>query len=55
LNALVGGAAEQARRDCSQLLESLVQDFRLRCEQAIPLADLQALAARMRAKPEESP
>jgi hypothetical protein len=55
LNDLARASAEQACRDCSQLLESLIQDFRLRCEHAIPLADLQALAARMRAKPEESP
>lgn len=55
LNALVKASAEQARRDCIELLESLIRDFCSRCEQTVPISDLQALAGRMRAEPEESP
>jgi hypothetical protein len=42
---------EQAHRDCAELLDALIQDFRSRAELAIPLADLQALVARIRATP----
>jgi hypothetical protein len=55
INALATASAEQARHDCIELLERLVEDARSRGEQVIPLADLQALAARMREKPEQEP
>lgn len=54
LNALARTTAEQANRRCAQLLEDLVESFLARGEQAIPVANVQALAARMRASDTES-
>jgi hypothetical protein len=53
LNSVARSSADQSLRECVQRLQNLVENFRARGEQAIPIDDLLAVIASLQIHPKE--